>query len=317
MSSVSGSRNISLDLLKFTMALMVVGVHGNVLLDINSSVSYVLINGLFRMAVPTFFIINGFYFYQTIKKRQVTAWFKRVLILYVFWMMIYSYFWLPNFSIKTIRTMIEGYEHLWYIQSMIGAALLLLILRIYDTKLIILITLSTFLAGVGLQYIAYFHLLGDNILDEKLNYVPIYRNFLLTGFPYFSIGYLIHRYKIYKQTPLSVLAPIVLVGGLLLMNETYFNLISTPRRSGFDNLFSLIIFAPAIFLLFIQLNIRGNSKNIALCSSSVYFTHLFILQILKTHTTITPTMLTGIVTAMAILLSIPLIQINRRTKFFL
>ena len=57
-------RNLSLDYLKVFLAVCVVFLHGGWLYDINELVGYLHVNGLFRIAVPLFFIINGYYFYN-------------------------------------------------------------------------------------------------------------------------------------------------------------------------------------------------------------------------------------------------------------
>lgn len=51
-------RNVALDLLKLTMAAMVVGLHAGFLNDFSSLGYYITVNGIFRIAVPVFFVIN-------------------------------------------------------------------------------------------------------------------------------------------------------------------------------------------------------------------------------------------------------------------
>ena len=63
-------RNISLDLLKLGMAFMVVGIHAGFMADINPLVKYLTVDGLFRIAVPVFLIINGFFFYRSFEKKR-------------------------------------------------------------------------------------------------------------------------------------------------------------------------------------------------------------------------------------------------------
>ena len=62
------SRNIALDILKLSMAFMVVGLHAGFLGDFTSLGQYLTVNGLFRIAVPIFLIINGFIFIQYYQK---------------------------------------------------------------------------------------------------------------------------------------------------------------------------------------------------------------------------------------------------------
>jgi len=111
------SRNIALDILKVTLAFMVVGLHADFLADITSTGSYLTVNGIFRIAVPLFLLINGFYFYSVLANQKTANWIKKVLSLYVFWMLFYSYFWFRPSELsfvefaKIAKTLILGYFH--------------------------------------------------------------------------------------------------------------------------------------------------------------------------------------------------------------
>lgn len=48
------TRNISLDVLKLTMAFMVLGLHAGFLSDYSKSGEFLFVNGIFRIAVPIF-----------------------------------------------------------------------------------------------------------------------------------------------------------------------------------------------------------------------------------------------------------------------
>ena len=58
------ARNISLDITKILLACMVVALHVGIFIDLNPVSYQITVNGLFRIAVPIFFIINGFFFIQ-------------------------------------------------------------------------------------------------------------------------------------------------------------------------------------------------------------------------------------------------------------
>lgn len=55
-------RNGALDVLKIAMAFIVVGMHAGFLTDISPIAAYLTANGLFRIAVPVFLLINGYFF---------------------------------------------------------------------------------------------------------------------------------------------------------------------------------------------------------------------------------------------------------------
>ena len=56
---------------------MIVGLHAGFLKDVNEYVSFLTVEGLFRIAVPLFFIING-YFYHLYYERKYIDFFKKL-----------------------------------------------------------------------------------------------------------------------------------------------------------------------------------------------------------------------------------------------
>ena len=63
-------RKTSIDLLKITLAIFVLLIHCNFLIDYNKALNFLTVQGLFRIAVPLFFIINGFYFEKIIDSKS-------------------------------------------------------------------------------------------------------------------------------------------------------------------------------------------------------------------------------------------------------
>lgn len=61
-------RQISLDIFKLLMSFMVVGLCAGFLGDVDLLGEYLAVNGIFRLAVPTFLVINGFYFFCCVGK---------------------------------------------------------------------------------------------------------------------------------------------------------------------------------------------------------------------------------------------------------
>lgn len=176
-------RNVCLDVLKLSMAFMIVGLHAHFLRDISSLAEYLTVQGLFRIAVPIFLLINGYYFYTVVSAHKCGIWFKRVFLLYIIWMSVYSYFWFPPpdlsiiWFVKFAHKIIIGYHHLWYISGMIGAALLVMLLKEADTRLLITSIILTFAGGVAIQYIGNYHLYEGTIVDRFFNFNWFHRNF--------------------------------------------------------------------------------------------------------------------------------------------
>lgn len=316
-------RNIALDILKLIMAFMVVGVHARFMMDLSPLTNFLTANGIFRIAVPVFFVINGYFFYYVLIKEQQLKWLKRVCILYIAWMAFYSYFWfsVPDLSLiayaKLLKVIFFGYYHLWYIAGMIGAALILLIVRKLPSSILIISITLTFLSGVVIQYLGNYHVFEGTILDKLFNSIQMHRNMVFLAYPFFCTGYLMNKHSIPSRISLrlSFILSILAIGTLL--GESYFNFLQENRDEGFDNYFSLILVCPIIFILFIKSNIPGTSRNIALYSLSIYFIHVLILIILQKNTVLGPTYLMLLTILLSAFVSYFIIKINKRLKFIL
>lgn len=79
------SRNPGVDILKLILCFMVVAIHTGVGIASKNSTQYVLINGIFRIAVPIFYLISGYYFYSQVTNRDsLYAWTKKIAAIYAF-----------------------------------------------------------------------------------------------------------------------------------------------------------------------------------------------------------------------------------------
>jgi hypothetical protein len=198
-------RNISLDILKLIMACMVVALHAEFLADVSELGRYLSVNGVLRMAVPIFLLTNGFYFYSILVSTNSRSWFKKISILYIFWMAIYSPFWfyIPPLSIYGIAQFIFrffiGFWHLWYLSGLIGAALTLMLVQKMPTRYLLLLMAMTFLTGVLIQYSGHYHWINNPFIDHLFNLPWFHRNFLLFSFPFFCAGFLIKKYEWHRK----------------------------------------------------------------------------------------------------------------------
>lgn len=316
-------RNIALDILKLLMAFMVVGIHAEIFKDINLALSYFTAYGLFRIAVPVFLVISGFYFYQTLANAKTLLWFKRALLLYFFWMLIYSPFWFHPTElslkeiIKVFAHLLVGYYHLWYVAGMIGAALILVFVRNLNSISLIFIVAITFLTGVIIQYAGNYHVFGNATLDKITNIIFVHRNALFMSFPFFCIGFLIHKHNIHTKIQYKTAIILTLAGILLLSGEVYLNYVAPGREGGFDNFFFLLLLCPALFILFMHINIVSNTKNIALYATAIYFVHPLFQITLKDLFTSNETIFTIVIILLSAVMSYCLIIINKRAKFIL
>lgn len=142
---VTKNRMIHYDLLRIFAAFSVVMLHGAAqfwyTLDVNST-EWVIANSydaLFRFGVPVFVMISGALFldrgYQLDVKRLYTHNILRLVVLYVVWSCLYGLYdcvalGVNDLDIKyTLREMLYGRYHLWFIPMITGIYVLLPVLK--------------------------------------------------------------------------------------------------------------------------------------------------------------------------------------------
>ena len=184
-----------------------------------------------------------------------------------------------------------------------------------NPKTIIWLVIFTFATGVALQYIGNYQFFQGAVINEFLKNDWGHRNFLFLGFPLFCIGALFNNFNVQEKISLNMIAAISTIGLTSLVVESYLNYINHPQAIGFDNLASLIVVAPAVFLFFKKLGIQGNSKLISSYATAVYFIHFFLLKIFDKFIELNGTMLTFVVIASSVFFSYFLIKLSKRLKY--
>ena len=274
-------RNATLDYFKVLLAVFVVGIHTSFFIEYSETVSNLLVDGIFRIAVPTFFLINGYFFYRSYKAEKTLHWLRRVTLLYIFWMLVYAYAWfrLPLDISEIFRLMklfFRGYFHLWYVAALLGAALLSLWLVKKSLKFSITFILFMFVIGVMIQYAAGLHLF------ERLSDPFYHRNFLFFALPFFFIGILVNKYQLHKTLDSKKLAILAIMASLSFFGEIWLDY-KLAGYCDFDLLASLILLAPIVFMLLLKAGKPGQTKTVAAIANGIYFLHVMILQTLRTH----------------------------------
>lgn len=266
-------RNLSIDVLKIILAFFVVFLHMNFLKETHPLLSYLLVNGLFRIAVPVFLVITGFYFFHIDTAKKLKKWLFRTFLLYAIWMLIYISYWKDNDEI--LLTIVFGYHHLWYLIGTFFSGSILYVLRNQNSKLSIALTAILFSLGYVVQVLGNIHYLNAGS-DFLLNDYLLYRNFLFVCFPFLTIGFLINKHQIdistYKHSSWLVVLSILSVIGEAFFNYKYISNEST------DILFSLIFASPLLFLYCQTIYIKTTSKILASFSTAIYVVHPLIMK---------------------------------------
>ncbi|WP_238796786.1 acyltransferase family protein [Acinetobacter pittii] len=268
-------RNLSIDYLKILLAFLVILLHLNILSEIYPDVGYVLVNGLFRLAVPIFLIITGYYFTNIDNINKFKSWFVRIGILYVVWMIFYSPFWFKINNLSgTFINAFMGYFVLWYLIGVLFAGTLLYALRNLKTNVLLAFALCLYIMGYAIQQMGNLHLFSG-FVDKILNWHPISRNFVFDCFPFLTFGFLIKKLNIDLRFKPS--AGLVLFSIALVIIESRLNFIFISKNESLDHIIAMIFAAPIIFIYVKNLKIQGENKNLALFSTAIFLIHPFFM----------------------------------------
>lgn len=200
------SRNPGIDVLKLGLAFLIVALHifpVSGMKGFQGLISYEIANGITRIAVPTFFIISGYFLRNKLEdKMYLLKYAKRILILYLVWQLIYlpdliRFCRLGRFTTSdAILKLIFGYWHLWYLLATVGAVALLYCFRTISVRNKFVLLSSLFLLGYFYQLFYKTGILND-FPASKLVYdgMGTTRNFLFMGYPFLLLGTLYEHWK--------------------------------------------------------------------------------------------------------------------------
>lgn len=317
------SRNILLDILKVVAALFVIGIHAGFLLEYNKIVYQIVTNGIFRIAVPLFFCINGFFLFSVFKNNRIKIWAKRVGILYLVWMLIYSYFWtyLNDFNLlKMSTTLLFGFNHLWYLVALLFGGLVLHKFRNASNTLLIASAFVLFLIGIIIQYVGQFHVFAQQpILDKLINYPPLHRNFLLYAFPLLSIGYVIRRTNFHAKFNKQTVLILLFISTFLLIVDSLISYYYFTHKVLLNMNITFLLLSPALLIAAFTFKITSNldSKLVSSYSIALYLVHPLILFLIFNVFTLSPTSRTFATIVLSGIASYLLIQLNKKLKYIL
>lgn len=311
-------RNITLDYFKVLFSLLVITIHIPYAFQSDTfSFWWYISNGLARMAVPFFFIVNGYFFANKIDKPEaIKKYIIHLLIIYTTWFIIYlrPYIY-QNEELNIINdlrldilleTFFWGYFHLWYLPALIGGIILLVILNKLIKKSSIIIIVITILYIIGY------------ILEPYKTSLYSVRNGLFMGLPFIALGYYLNKIDINKIKPQYII-PISAFFLLTLFIESSYAYRTLSTR---DIYLSLLPLCTSIFVLIIKFSKNVPPKKyyyyLGYLSSAIYFSHVYI--IFKTFTLFSDVSAMErliIVIFTTIPISIIITYINKRIKIFL
>lgn len=268
-------------ILKFICALFVVNLHFQSFLRD-------LMLPVMRIAMPVFFCITGYFLIDRqgrISERKVLKMIKKIVILYVFALLIYLSFiacrtWFGDSGHDGFMTRIfsaEGYRnlrytahHLWYLD-----ALILSLCVIYAFSKLKVVKLLYLLIPLG----TILYLLMNNyrfcVPESKLLSIPsAVTNIICLGLPYIMTGTLLRIFE--HKLPCKKTAWRLFVVLLLLSGIEY---VLLPRISGETYIFTLPLMA-ITFVVFKNMEINSKTGLRLAEYGKLYSTDIYILHML-------------------------------------
>ncbi|MBK6896254.1 MAG: acyltransferase [Alphaproteobacteria bacterium] len=235
-------RNGWLDYLKVVLAVMVIGLHSLVFLESFPALSSFLCNGVFRAAVPLFFVISGYFLPRETDSRKLYNWLKRILVLYAVWTLVYLpvFIWqIPLTAVgvfRLLKVILFGYGHLWYLPALAVAAFITIKTKKLGSRFNLLLALGLYCTGCTLL----FYLLSSSPGIPPFYY---YRNAVLFGLPFVLAGYYYNDLEHFFEKSRPVV--LLLAFALFLVEISIVKYFALGRSV--DMYFSLIILCPAVF----------------------------------------------------------------------
>ena len=281
-----------LDVLRFICAVFVFFIH---IKFPNSIQKY--IEPIIRTAVPLFFMISGFFYQNLVEsgnlKRQILKILKYLIYIYLIFfilaflekMIISNIFYIDLDNMFTINSMLKFIifnecpffkidyvsGHLWYMSAIIYTYIFVNIITRYNIK-----NKYIFLLCVFILYLSLF----INLFTYR---TFLYRNWLMTGVPYFLIGILIWKNKDFIKK--------INFNNFIILFIVFLFLSEIEKFLFFkDNFIETYIFTfpfcIIIFIIFFKLNIKNNSILATFgkkYSFIIYIVHPWIIHIINEY----------------------------------
>lgn len=283
-----------LDFFKLCAAFMVVAIHTSPLASFSCTADFVLTRILARVAVPYFLMVTGYFilpqylFYESTDFRTLKHWIEKILILYIFSIVIYLpvNIYAGQFNEIKICDVIRSlffdgtFYHLWYLPaSVIGTLIICMMKRKFSYKGIVVISLVLYAIGLfGDSYNGFVvdYPIISLIYDILFSVFSYTRNGFFYAPIFLVMGALFAKIKLPKNSinvaALVILLPLMCLEGMLLHD------LGVQRH---DSMY--IILLPCMFFLYsIFFSIKKQPKKILrVIATGIYLFHSLIIILLR------------------------------------
>lgn len=193
---------LGIDRFRIIAAAMVIAIHTSPLFSISQTTDFILVNIICRVAVPFFFIANGFFLYKSQRQKPLLSFVKKISVYYFICILfylplnIYAGYFKSGFSASSLIKDIlwnGTFYHLWYFPAAIlGAAVAFWLDKQLGLKPALIISAVLYTIGLGgdsyfgvvsaVPAINSFYNLVFNIFDYTRNGLFFAPLFVLLGF---------------------------------------------------------------------------------------------------------------------------------------
>lgn len=250
-------RNYSIDILKTICCFLIVIIH----VSWNYK-EYIM--PLTRCAVPCFFMISGFFLYKNdgIELGKIKQAIKHILnitlwasLLFFLWSEFNNIVYLDSIFIPPIRSIYSwlfcnNYPfsyHLWYLYAYIYVLLLILFIEKYKKWELLFFSIPILLSvSVIFYFLPFFDIQYP---------LPVFRNFLFIGLPFFALGALIKKnYNLITKFKSSILIVALIILNISTLFEAAF-LAYLGQDSNREIYLSTPFLSVIMFLLFLSIKV--------------------------------------------------------------
>ena len=270
----------TIDIAKFIMALLVVGIHTepfgfNVWLDRGFGI-------LTRHCVPFFFVASSYLYWSRKPQPPAARYILRMLILYLVWSVLYLPLDLKGMASWTFLDFADtflwsGYRHMWYIScSVIGFLIVYLLGKKLRSRTILAISLVFLLIGCCKSTWAP---LVSRLFGISVSDVLGSRNGLFYAFPYMALGKYIAGHKPAGKRSLICLKLGASVA--LLIAESYLFVVRYQTKVTILWM-SVFLTTCYLFQLLLSFHVRvrkETSVRLRNLSTLIYFIHMYFIYL--------------------------------------
>ncbi|MBR2523617.1 MAG: acyltransferase [Clostridiales bacterium] len=249
-------RNTTIDVFKMICAVLVIAIHSDLFIDVNDLLYLNFTNGIARIAVPFFFVVSGYFFYdRVVRERPVRPYLLKILIFFLCFTLVdgLTYFLLNP---ESVLADVWDFLHMvflsgarlkyWYMTSLLLA--LVIVIPFWKKKLIWPCLVAGILLYIVMMTSDSYFVLFHNVLPGKFyetvfTYCNVFHGpqaGISSSLMFVSLGALIHKYKPVYRTGLLILVSVLFFAELNVVQHTYFY--------GGRMYLMLIFLAPMIFM---------------------------------------------------------------------